>query len=63
VIAEQDLAAMEFSAISRRLQNRFGDRRSNLKVKSGKALPFMIVFNQLPDNLEAYSVEVVESAG
>ncbi len=63
VIAEQDLAGMEFSAISRRLQNRFGDRRTNLKVRSGKALPFMIVFNQLPENLDEYTVEVAESAG
>jgi hypothetical protein len=63
VIADQDLAAMEFSAISRRLRNKFGDRRSNIMVKSGKAVPFMIVFNQLPDNLDEYSVEVAESAG
>jgi predicted Zn finger-like uncharacterized protein len=63
VIDEQGLAGMEFSTINRRLQNRFGDRRSNLKVRSGKVVPFMIVFNQLPYDLDEYSVEVAESAG
>ena len=52
---------MEFSAIKKRLSNSLGDKKSNMGIKPGKELPFMIVFSELPDNLEEFAVEVVES--
>jgi hypothetical protein len=50
------------SAINKRLQNRFGDNRSNMKVRTGKTLPFLIVFGKLPANLDEYTVEVSGSS-
>ena len=46
------------AAINKRLHNRFGDKKSNLKVKTGKSIPFMIVFDKLPQNLDEYTIEV-----
>ena len=63
VIEEQELTGMEISAIGKRLRNHFGDSRSNLQLKKGGVVPFMIVFDQLPDNLDEYSVEVAGSVG
>jgi pilus assembly protein FimV len=62
LIAEQELAAMDISVINKRLQNRFGENKSNLKVKSGGVVPFMIVFDKLPKNLDEYTVEVAGSS-
>jgi hypothetical protein len=62
MLSDADLQRMDMSAINRRLQNRFGDNRSNIKVKTGKTIPFFIVFNQLPANLDEYTVEVAGSS-
>jgi hypothetical protein len=62
LLSDVDLQRMDMSAINRKLQNRFGDNRSNIKVKTGKTIPFFIVFNQLPANLDEYSVEVAGSS-
>lgn len=58
VLSDSELTGMKIAAINKRLHNRFGDKRSNLKVKTGKTIPFMIVFDQLPQNLDEYTVEV-----
>jgi len=62
VLTDSDLAQMDLTAINKRLQNRFGNNRSNIKVKAGKTLPFLIVFSKLPANLDEYTVEVSESS-
>ncbi len=58
VLSDSELTGMKFAAINKRLHNRFGDKRSNLKVKTGKTVAFMIVFDKLPQNLDEYTVEV-----
>ena len=62
VLSDSDLAAMDMPTIKKKLQNSVGDRRANLKVKTGKMVPFMIVFDNLPKNLDEYSVEVEGSS-
>jgi hypothetical protein len=58
VLSDSELTGMKIAAINKRLHNRFGDKKSNLKVKTGKAIPFMIVFDELPQNLDEYTIEV-----
>jgi hypothetical protein len=62
MLSDADLQRMDMPAISKRLQNRFGDNRSNVKVRTGKTIPFLIVFNQLPPNLDEYTVQVAGSS-
>ena len=62
MLSDADLARMDIRAIGKRLQNRFGDNRSNIKVKTGKTIPFLIVFNKLPANVDEYTVEVAGSS-
>jgi predicted Zn finger-like uncharacterized protein len=62
VLSDSDLANMDMAAINKHLQNRFGDNRSNIRVSSGKTLPFFIVFNRLPPDLDEYTVEVAGSS-
>ena len=49
---------MDIKSISKKLRNRTGAKRSNFKVKTGKKVPFMIVFDKLPRNLDEFTVEV-----
>jgi predicted Zn finger-like uncharacterized protein len=61
LLSENELASLDMIAINKKLQNRFGIRKSNVKVKTGRAVPFMIVFDKVPGNLDEYSVEVAGS--
>jgi pilus assembly protein FimV len=58
MLTDSDLTAMDISTIQKRLMNQAGDRRTNWKLKTGKTIPFMIVFDNLPKNLDEFSVEV-----
>jgi pilus assembly protein FimV len=62
VIAESDLAQMDIAAINARLQNSSGDNDSNLKIKTNNEVAFMIVFDELPENLDEYTIEVAGSS-
>jgi len=61
VISDLDLATKDLDIINKRLANRFGDNKSNAKVRPNKAIPFMIVFSKLPNNLEEFTINVVGS--
>ena len=56
-----ELTGMHFERIAERMNNQFGDSLSNLNVPAGKAIPFTIVFHNLPAELSEFSVEVVDS--
>jgi len=58
VLSDIELSNLELEAIKKRLSNRMGDNKSNMEVKPGGELPFMIVFSNLPEDLEEFSVEV-----
>ena len=60
-LSETDLQALDKATIETKLRNKFGDERSNFRVPSGKALPFVIVFSGLPQDLGEFSVEVASS--
>ena len=61
VLSEIELSNLDLAAIKKRLSNRLGDNKSNMQIKPGEELPFMIVFSNLPDNLEEFAVEVTGS--
>jgi len=58
VLTDQDLSEMSLTDINQRLSNRFGDKKSNFDVKPGKSIPFMVVFADLPESLEEFTIEV-----
>jgi len=61
LLSETELKNLNQVAITKRLKNRLGDKRINMKVKKGQVLPFMIVFPNVPSGLEEYSVQVAGS--
>ena len=58
ILTGLDLSHLDLDAIQQRLQNRFGDNRSNMRVGAEKQIPFMIVFSNLPENLEEFNIEI-----
>ena len=62
VLSDQDLSTMDINSINKKLASRLGDNKSNVNVKPGKLLPFIIVFPNIPDTIEEYTVEVAGSS-
>ena len=61
VLADTELSQLNQAAINKKLSNRMGKNRSNLNLKKGAKLPFMIVFTNLPKDPDEYTVEVAGS--
>jgi pilus assembly protein FimV len=61
ILSDTDLSKADLATLQQRLQNRSGDNRINQKVAPGAAIPFMIVFSNLPANLEEFTTEVINS--
>jgi predicted Zn finger-like uncharacterized protein len=60
IISEEMLKTGNILDITKQLTTREGAHNSNVNVKPGGFVSFMIVFSDLPDNLENFTVEVVE---
>ena len=60
-LSDIELSNIELEAIKKRLSNRFGDNKSNMQIKPGGELPFMLIFSNLPEDLEEFSIEVAGS--
>jgi hypothetical protein len=61
VLSDTDLQVLDEETINQKLGNRFGADKSNFRVPSGKVLPFMVVFSDIPQQVGEFSVEVVDS--
>lgn len=61
IIPEQEIAGLEPAVLKKRLQNRIGDKKSNVSVKPGGAVPFMIIFENPSPDLDEFTVEAESS--
>lgn len=61
VLADEELETLSMEEINRRLQERAGSEGTNTKVPPGQSVAFMMVFDNVPDTLTGYVVEVVGS--
>jgi hypothetical protein len=61
-ISELELRSLELEAIKSRLQNRFGQNRANVNIQPGQSVPFTIVFSDLTQTLEEFTVEIENSS-
>ena len=59
---EKQIKAMSFEELRKGLRNRFGKGRMNFKIKPGGTVPFMIIFEDLPENMSEFAVEGVSSS-
>jgi Protein of unknown function (DUF3426). len=62
VLTEEELVTLPVQELFGRLQVREGREGQNKNVQPGVEIPFMIVFNDLPDNMAEYRIDVVASS-
>ena len=62
IISGLDLSNMDLPSIKKRLGNKNGDNQSNINIKPDKAVPFMVVFTKLPDELAEFTIEINQSS-
>lgn len=58
ILSDLDLKNLSFDDIRSRLNNKDGLQMANVDVKPGATVPFMLVFSDLPENLEEFTIEV-----
>ena len=59
---DEEIKTLPLEEIKRAMNNRDGMARKNFNLASGATIPFMIVFDNLPDNLSEFTVEAVSSS-
>ncbi|WDN87562.1 hypothetical protein BuS5_00530 [Desulfosarcina sp. BuS5] len=57
MLSDIDIENLDLNTIGKRLMNRNGDRKSNVNLKQGATIPFMVVFSDLPENMNMFNVE------
>jgi len=62
LLSDKELSEMTRDAIAAHLSKPNGDRNSNAAVKPGQQIPFMVVFAELPPDLEEFTIEVAGSS-
>jgi len=62
MFSDLELATLEIAAIDHRLSGGPVAPKINQPVGIGKRIPFMVVFHDLPNSFDQYSVEVMESS-
>jgi len=62
IFTEEEIKTLPLEEIKKAMNNRDGMARKNFNLSSGATIPFMIVFDNLPDNLSEFSVEAVSSS-
>jgi hypothetical protein len=60
VIADQELSSKSLAEIKKQLSTTTG-KDAAMTVAPGKTIPFMVVFSELPADLDQYDVELVSS--
>lgn len=59
---EKQIKEMPLEEINKGLKNRFGKKRINVNVRPQSTVPFMILFENLPENMSEFTVEAVSSS-
>ena len=60
ILTADELATLSLADIQKKLSNRTGSNNINVKVASGKTVPFLVVFGELPPEIELqeFAVEI-----
>ncbi len=61
-IAEPELTGGSLEDLQVQLANRAGDDNANVGIAPGQSVPFMVIFENLPEEMAEFSVAVVSSA-
>lgn len=61
VLSDEDLKSLPISELTARLNVKGGQEGRNTNIEPGQTIPFMAVFNKLPDDMDEYRIDPVAS--
>ncbi|MEZ4526887.1 MAG: DUF3426 domain-containing protein [Desulfobacterales bacterium] len=61
ILTDEELATLDIKEIQKRLSDRNGKDNANVNLTPGKVIPYMVVFSDVPDDVEEFAVEVAGS--
>lgn len=61
-ISDKELRSFSMKEIDKRLRNKFGKNRANANIVPLSAIPFTVVFNNLPEDISKFTVEAISSS-
>ncbi|RPI80109.1 MAG: DUF3426 domain-containing protein [Desulfobacteraceae bacterium] len=62
VFSDEELKSLTVEQIDAAMNNSAGKDNKNLKVEPGTAIPFMVIFNNLPENAKDFSPDLLRSS-
>lgn len=62
IFTKNQIKEMPLTVINKGLKNRYGKGRMNLNIEPDNSIPFMAIFDNLPENMSEFTVEAVSSA-
>jgi len=61
VLTNEQLATLPMAKITAAMNNQFGDSLSNMGIKPGATIPYVIVFTDVPKEIKDFAVEAAGS--
>jgi predicted Zn finger-like uncharacterized protein len=62
VFTDEELKGISVEQIETAMRNAAGKDNKNLKIEPGTVIPFMVIFNNLPDNAKDFSPDLISSS-
>jgi predicted Zn finger-like uncharacterized protein len=59
--SEKEIKVKSIAELKEAQKNRLGHEKTNVNIPSGGTIPFMIIFDKLPENMAEFTVEAVSS--
>jgi predicted Zn finger-like uncharacterized protein len=60
-LLEKEIRVKSIAELNETQKNRLGHEKTNVNIPSGGSIPFMIVFDKLPENMAEFTVEALSS--
>lgn len=61
-IIDKELKSLSMEEINNRLMNRFGKNKMNTNILPNSSIPFVIIFDKLPEDISEFTVEAISSS-
>jgi len=61
-ISDKEVASLSMEEIENRLRDKLGKDKMNVNTQPNSSIPFVIVFNNLPEDMSEFTVEAVSSS-
>lgn len=61
-LSDKELQSLPIEEMENRFRDKFGKNRMNVNILPNASIPFMVVFNNLPEDMSEFTVEAISSS-